>query len=130
MVNEVEYQENLVQVIPTNAVANFILDLEEVYKRENGWEVGNITATNINDSETKVEVPIVKYKSNNNEDEINTTYIATIHKNDCTRELTNVYEAYREDQGWEIGNPKITPINNSDIIIRVPMTKREVSLTK
>lgn len=130
MVNEIEYQETIEKVIPSNALANFTLELEEVYRRENGWDVGEITSTKISDTETNVKVPIVKYKENGNVDELKTTYIATIHRNNYTSELTNLYEAYREDQGWTIETPKITPINESEIIIRVPMTKREVNLTR
>lgn len=130
MVNEIEYQEIIEKIIPSNALANFTLELEEVYRRENGWDVGEINTDKVSDTEISVKVPITKYKGNTNEDELKTTYIATIHRNNYTRELTNLYEAYREEQGWNIGTPKITPINESEIIIRVPMTKNEISYTK
>ena len=42
MVSEIEYQELIERNINPQSLKHFILDLEEVYKRENGWNVGNI----------------------------------------------------------------------------------------
>lgn len=130
MVKEIEYQELVKKVIPSNALQIFILELEDVYKRENGWEVGEITTNALSDNELEVSVEITKLKNSTQDDELKTTYISTIHKSNYTNELTNLYEAYREDQGWTIDTPKITAINDNEIILRVPMTKREINLTR
>lgn len=127
--SEIEYHELIERIIPSNALQGFTLELEDVYRRENGWDVGDIVTENINENETKVTVPITKYK-NNTDDELKTTYIATIDKSNYTNELTNLYEAYREEQGWVVGIPKITPINDNEIIVRIPLSKHEISLSK
>ncbi len=130
MVKEIEYQELVKKRIPSNALQAFILELEDVYKRENGWDVGEITTNELSNTELEVSVEITKFKNNNQDDELKTTYISTIHKSNYTNELTNLYEAYREDQGWTIDTPKITSINDNEIILRVPMTKQERNLTR
>jgi len=129
MLKEIEYKEFIKKVIPSNALQVFILELEDVYKREDGWDVGEITTNALSDTELEVNVEITKHK-NSNQDELKTTYISTIHKNNYTNEITNLYDMYKEDQGWTIDTPKITSINDNEIILRVPITKHEINLTR
>ena len=104
MVNEIEYEELIEKEIPIEALKNYILETEEIYKREYGWNVGEFKIETINQNTLKVTVDIAKYKINEDE-ELKTTYIVVIKKEDYNKELANLYEAYKLEQ--EIGRAHV-----------------------
>lgn len=128
MVNEIEYEELIEKEIPIEALKNYILETEEIYKREYGWNVGEFKIETINQNTLKVTVDIAKYKINEDE-ELKTTYIVVIKKEDYNKELANLYEAYKLEQGWIIEEPKINEINKEEILVRIPLTKKVPSRT-
>lgn len=127
MVSEIEYHELIEKNINSNSLGHFILDIEEVYKRENGWNVGDISVTNAENNQIKVSVPIEKLRLNDSTD-IHTTYIAIIKNEEYNNEMNTLLNAYTEEDGWTIESPKITPLNIEEMIIRVPVNRKVSNL--
>ena len=62
MGNEIEYEELINRVIPKKAYDYFINDLQETYKNEFGWVIGNINKKDIDQNNIEVSLTLEKYK--------------------------------------------------------------------
>jgi hypothetical protein len=127
MVSEIEYQELIERNINPQSLKHFILDLEEVYKRENGWNVGNIEVVKAPNDQIKVSVTVTKQPIS---DDINTytTHIAIVKKDNLNNEIQDICNKYTKEEGYTIGNPLTNTLNDNEIIIRIPLTKQSNNL--
>ena len=58
----IEYEEIFEKTINKDALKNLVLELEEVYDPSNGWSVGNVYKTVVDNDRIKIAVRLTKYK--------------------------------------------------------------------
>ncbi len=118
------YQEQFERIIDKNRLKHLILELENTYTKQSGWEIGEIKQTVVDNERIRVSTQLVK-KSYPNDGTYRETFTRVIDKNNLNLFLNSIYEGYTEDLGWTIGEPLINDLNDNEIIVRVPLTKTE-----
>ena len=125
MDQDITYKENYERTIEKESLENFIREEEEIYNCNFGWTVGPIHIEEIDERRIKVKLTLTKRSIEENT--YKETIIKTLPKNEYNRFISLMYEQYPEELGWNIGEPLINELNQTDIIVRVPLTNQSKS---
>jgi len=125
---EIEYSETLDKTIYKSSLKAFIIELENTYRRNSGWVVGDIKTEELNSEQLKVTVPLTKYRLNEDNDTYREMFVRSIKKEELNIIVNSLKEEYTSDEGWTVGTPSITEVGNDEVVLRVPLEQKRKGL--
>lgn len=125
---EIEYKETLEKTIYKSSLKAFIIELENTYRRNSGWVVGDIKTEELNSEQLKVTVPLTKYLLNEDNDTYREMFVRPIKTEELDSIIASLKEEYTSEDGWTVDTPNVTEIGNGEIILRVPLEQKRKGL--
>lgn len=95
--------------------------LEKLYDRDNGYVVGKVTLTPLDDGKVKISVPISKKELPEGVHE--EVFVKSCSPSDVSSIIESLSQTYTRDSGWTIGERDIINVDELSSVIRVELKK-------
>lgn len=95
--------------------------LEKLYDRDNGYLVGKVTLTPLEDGKVKISVPISRKEipAGTHEE----VFVKSCALSDVSSVIEGLTNTYTRDSGWTIGEREIIEVDELSSVVRVELKK-------
>lgn len=116
---------NIIQTFEKTTYRSYIFEtiscLEKLYDRDNGYVVGKVTLTPVDDGKVKISVPISKKELIEGVHE--EVFVKSCSPNDVSSIIESLSRTYTRDSGWTIGERDIINVDELSSVVRIELKK-------